>query len=254
MSSPTWTPGALESETRGYEGEGWRFVEVQHLVSTLKLVDTLAEQSLLEELIEQTKPTLPEDCRHLDYLLSTPFRYDAPYPAGSRFRRAGRTPGVFYASEEADSAVAEVVFYRLLFFAESPGTPWPRDAIEFTAFATAVATVRALDLTVPPLAADRTSWIDPVDYEPCQALADSARYAGVELIRYESVRDPHAGCNLAVLACRAFSEASPIERTTWRIRFGGAGVQAICEFPHQGLEFTLETFPDSRLAPLRLRA
>ena len=90
--------------------------------------------------------------------------------------------------------------------------------------------------------------------ESCQDLADSARYAGVELIRYESVRDPHAGRNLAVLACKAFSEASPIERKTWRIRFGGAGVQAICEFPYQGLEFTLDTFSDPRLASLRLRA
>ena len=254
MSSPTWTPGALESETSGYEGGGWRFVEAQHLVSTLKLADTLAEQSLLEELIEQTKPAIPEDCRHLDYLLSTPFRYDAAYPTGSRFRRAGRTPGVFYASEEAETAVTEIVFYRLLFFAESPGTPWPRDAIEFTAFATAIATVRALDLTVPPLAADRALWIDPVNYEPCQDLADSARHAGVELIRYESVRDPHAGSNLAVLACKAFSEANPIERKTWRIQFGNAGVQAICEFPYQGLEYTLETLGDPRLASLRLRA
>ena len=253
MSSPTWTPGALESETSPYEGGGWRFVEAQHLVSTLKLTDTLAERSLLEELIEQTKPVVPKDCRHLDYLLSTPFRYDGPYPTGSRFRRAGRTPGVFYASEEAESAVAEIVFYRLLFFAESPGTPRPRDAIEFTAFTAALATVRALDLTVPPLVANRTSWIDPVNYEACRNLADSARHAGVELIRYESLRDPHSGSNLAVLACKAFSEANPIERKTWRIQFGNAGIQAICEFPYRGLEYTLETFGDPRLASLRLR-
>ena len=231
MSSPTWTPGALESETRGYKGEGWRFVEAQHLVSTLKLVDTLAERSLLEELIEQTKPAIPEDCRHLDYLLSTPFRYDAPYPTGSRFRRAGRTPGVFYASEEAESAVAEIVFYRLLFFAESPGTPWPRDAIEFTAFATAIATVRALDLTVPPLAADRTSWIDPVDYEPCQDLADSARHAGIELIRYESVRDPHAGCNLAVLACKAFPKRAPSSERRGAFALGAPGSRPSASSP-----------------------
>jgi len=32
--------------------------------------------------------------------------------SGSRFRRAGRTPGVFYASETCDIAVAEIVFYR----------------------------------------------------------------------------------------------------------------------------------------------
>ena len=43
---------------------------------------------------------------------------DAPYPIGSRFRRAGRTAGVFYAAESPETAVAEMAFYRLLFFAE----------------------------------------------------------------------------------------------------------------------------------------
>src|SRR5438552_11150402 len=104
----------------------------------MKLVDTLAEQSVLESIVDASKPPLPPECRHLDYLLATPFRYGAPYPKGSRFRRAGNTPGVFYASERPTTAVAEMAFYRLLFFAESPDTPWPKDAAEFTAFQAAV--------------------------------------------------------------------------------------------------------------------
>ena len=88
MSSPIWMPAALSSEFRSYEGRCWRLVEAQHRVSTLKLVDTLDEQSLLEDMIEATKPAIPPECRELDYLLATPFRYGAPYPLGSRFRRA----------------------------------------------------------------------------------------------------------------------------------------------------------------------
>jgi hypothetical protein len=53
----------------------------------MKLTDNVAEQVLLESLIESTKPTIPPECSHLDFLLFTPFRY-APYPQGSRFRRA----------------------------------------------------------------------------------------------------------------------------------------------------------------------
>ena len=49
------------------------------MVSTLKLVDTLAEQALLEDILEESKPPVPPECRHLHYLLSTPFRYGAPY-------------------------------------------------------------------------------------------------------------------------------------------------------------------------------
>ena len=118
MSSSTWTPAALSSDARGLAGTCWRLVEAQHHVSTLKLVDSVDEQELLEELIETTKPPLPPECRGLHYLLSTPFRYGSVYPTGSRFRRAGLTEGVFYASETPQTAVAEMAFYRLLFFAE----------------------------------------------------------------------------------------------------------------------------------------
>src|SRR5207245_1957253 len=89
--------------------------------------------------------------RHLHYLLFTPFRYGAPYPAGSRFRRAGLTPGVFYGSEDAATAIAEMAFHRLLFFAESPHTPWPQNDVEYTKFRVALKTAagRALRLRAP---------------------------------------------------------------------------------------------------------
>jgi hypothetical protein len=134
MSSNTWTPEELSSEFRALAGRCWRAVEARHYVSTLKLTDTHEEQSRLEELIEATKPRIPEECRHLPYLLSTPFRYGAPYPTGSRFRRAGLTAGVFYAAEFSRTAIAELTFYRLLFFAESParpGQPIPANTLLF---------------------------------------------------------------------------------------------------------------------------
>ena len=89
----------------------------------MKLVDTLAEQALLEQWLDESKPPVPPDCRHLHYLLATPFRYGAPYPQGSRFRRPGLTAGVFYASRTPATAMAELAFHRLLFFAESRHTP-----------------------------------------------------------------------------------------------------------------------------------
>lgn len=251
MLSPTWTPDALSSEFQIYGNTCWRLVEAQHQVSTLKLVDSLAEQALLEDLIETSKPDLPVECGHLNYLLATPFRYGAEYPKGSRFRRAGKTPGVFYAAERPDTAIAEMAFYRLLFFAESPETPWPGDAADYTAFAASVSTQSLIDLTIPPLAQDRQAWTSPTDYEPCQALADAARVAGAEIIRYQSVRDPIQGANLAVLTCQAFSASEPLDRQTWRVRLGASGVQAICEFPPYAVEFDRHAFAsDPRIAAL----
>lgn len=248
MSQPIWTPDALRSEVKPYHGIAWRFVEAQHRVSTLKLVDSLAEQALLEDVLEDAKPRVPEDCQHLDYLLATPFRY-RPYPSGSRFRRAGLTPGVWYGSEPPETAAAEMVFYRFLFYADSPETPFPDDAAEYTAFAASVATEVALDLMAGELAAQEAVWMHPTDYGPCQDLADAARTIGAEILRYRSVRDPRRGANLAVLVCRAFAAPQPVERQTWRIRISANGGQAIREHPRLGIEFPTSAFDaDPRLA------
>ena len=247
MSRPILTPDALRSEARPFNGQAWRFVEAQHRVSTLKLVDSLAEQAALEDILEETKPPVPEECRHLDYLLSTPFRY-RPYPNGSRFRRAGLTPGVWYGAERPETAAAEMVFYRFLFYAESPDTPFPDDAAEYTAFCVDLATPVSLDLTSGALGADHPRWTHLTDYAPCQQLAETAREIGAEVIRYASVRAPDNGANLAVLTCRAFAAPQPIDRQTWRIRIGHAGAQAIREHPRLGLEFGRDIFaPDPRL-------
>lgn len=146
----------------------------------MKLVDTLDEQALLEDEIEATKPPLPPDCARLDYLLATPFRYGR-YPGNSRFRREGYSPGVFYASEVVETAVAETAFYRLLFFSESPGTPWPRNALEFTAFESRYATKRGIDLLAQPFARHAEHWTHLTDYTACLALADAAHQAGIEI-------------------------------------------------------------------------
>ncbi len=240
MSSPTWTAAALSSERRRLSGRCWRVVEAQHRVSTMKLVDTLAEQEALEAVLERSKPPVPAPCRHLHYLLLTPFRYGAPYPRGSRFRRAGVTPGVFYGSRTPATAIAELSFHRLLFFAESPGTPWPANPGEFTAFAVELRSRAALDLSASPLDRDRAQWTHRTNYEACQGLADHARDAGVEVLRYESARDPGRGVNLAILACRAFRLHGPVEQQTWRVDFSSSGARALCTFPEQRLEFSRE--------------
>ena len=140
MSSTISTRDELSSNRKKASGRCWRVVEAQNQISTTKLTDTSAEQHALELLIEETKPPVPAESRHLNFLLSTPFRYGAAYPRGSRFRRAGFTPGVFYASERVETAIAELCFFRLLFFSESPDTKWPANAGEYTAFATKYAT------------------------------------------------------------------------------------------------------------------
>jgi hypothetical protein len=245
----TWTPAALSREHRRLSGTCWRLVEGQHVVSTMALVDTLDEQTLLEQLIDDSKPAVPAECRGLHYLLSTPFRYGAPYPAGSRFRRAGLMPGVFYASSTIATAVAEMSYRRLLFFAESPDTPWPANAVDHTAFSVRFSTRHGLDLTSSPFDPDAKAWTNPIDYGKCHSFADAAREAGTQVLKYQSARAD--GINVALLACGAFSSREPLERQVWRIHTAASGVRAICAFPEQRLAFDRAAFArDPRIAAM----
>jgi hypothetical protein len=251
MALPTWTHDALRSEQYAAEQTCWRCVEAQHIVSTLSLVDTLEDQTLLEEILEETKPPVPRDCERLHYLYMTPFRYGL-YPSGSRFRRAGRTPGVYYVSEHVETAVIETAFHILLFYAESPATPFPANPSEHTVFDVPVSTSAAIDLTQPPWVHAAHLWCGTADYDGCQSLEQAARENDIELIRYLSVRDPTGRCNAVLLGCAAFAAPAPSRRQSWRILLNRAGVHAIGGGGEARLSLGTDTFAkDPRLADFR---
>lgn len=236
MSLPTWTPGALKSEAKFWRGKAWRLVEAQNIISTRKLVENVHEQNILDDILDRSKPQVPEACQHLDFLLFTPFRY-RPYPHGSRFRPAGITDGVFYAAQEYETAVAELAHYRMKFYRESPGLNAPDNAPDYTAFQVDLKTPFALDLTADPFVQYQDFWTRDKDYGPCQALAEIVREAGIEIILSRSLRDPSGRKNVNVLSCAAFTKPNPIQMQTWRILANGSSATAYCQSPNTTLEF-----------------
>jgi len=188
----------------------WRAVEAQHHVSTNVLVDTLAEQAELERLLEESKPA-PAASRDLHWLLSTPFRYP-PLAGGSRFRGPA-DPGVWYGADEIRTACAEVGYWRWRFLRASPQlSALP---VRAQTLFRAAAAGRTIDLRLPPLDAARARFTSPADYSATQSYARRARQAGVEILRYESVRDPqHAGAAV-LFTPAAFSAVAPLELQTW---------------------------------------
>lgn len=229
---------ALASERCDLSTDAWRVVESQSQVATMKVVDSLDEQAILEAELDGSKPVVPVSCIRLDYLLATPFRY-APYPHGSRFRRARQREGCFYCSEQVETAVAESAFYHLKFFLASPGTQLVQNPQERTAFRVSVSTSLAIDLTAQPLSNDHATWLNPNNYGPCQDFADLAREAQAEVIRYESVRDPGHRANLAVLSPNALACNSPTSHQTWRLLLRRDRVDAMREMPRVNLSFDL---------------
>jgi RES domain len=218
----TWTPRELESNSRRYSRKLWRVVESQHAVSTLRLVDSLAEQAALESILEESKPNLAENTEHLHYLLATPFRYRSQY--GSRFRRAFDA-GVFYGAEQLRTALAEKCFWLSQFMRDSlelhDVKPLPQ-----TAFVAAVSG-KAIDLLQTPWLDSRNRWTQRDDYSATQFLAAAVREAEIALIRYESVRDPEQGACVAVLGPRAFKNPPPLQLQQWFVAVSTAHVTCI---------------------------
>jgi len=247
MALPIWIPDALRSEPKPLDQGYWRCVEAQHVVSTMRLVDTQDEQSLLEDILEDTKPPVPPDCKHLDYLYSTPFRYGL-YPKGSRFRRAGQTPGVYYVSEHQETALVETAFHLLLFYSDSPDTPFPKQPSKHTAFNVPVKTSKSIHLASPPFNQARDLWKHPTNYEPCQSLEEVAREAGIEIITHASVREPSARTNAAILTCAAFADKKPSLFKGWSLLFNKTGLHAFSDLNDARFSLGPEAFSnDQRL-------
>lgn len=211
MSSNIWTPHAVLSEAFAWASLAWRMVEAQHVASTMKLVDSEAEQSLLEALLDSHKPPYAANTAHLDYLLATPFRYPTR-TGGSRFR-GPNDPGVFYAAETVRTAAAELGYWRWRFLTDSPALR-RIEPVPHTAFQVSLAT-QAIDLRNPPFNQDPV-WQHKTNYQPTQALAVTARSVNLGAIIYHSVRDPQPAWCVALLTPQAFTEHAPRpEKQTW---------------------------------------
>jgi hypothetical protein len=195
---------------RPYSSEVWRVVEGQHVNSTRKLVDSLAEHELLERLLDDKKPTMPAECTHLHYLLSTPFRYP-PLKYGSRFGTR-RERSLWYGAEEVSTALAETAFYRLWFLRDTAAKLAPLES-EFTAFNVRVESARGVDLTVEPFSGKRADISSKTKFTVPQQLGADMRAANVEAFRYFSARQ-EGGINVGVLSCKAFS-GSPLREQHW---------------------------------------
>ena len=213
-----WKARSFETGVRARSAALWRGVEAQHIVSTMRLADNAAEQRVLEELLETSKPAVPPDAASQHYLLFTPFRYRSPI--ASRFRRA-HDAGVWYGAEELRTACGEVAYWKWRFLMDSE--PLRESALhtEHTFFQAKVRG-RCADLTQPPWSGATRAWTHKSDFAACQALAVEARLRELGWIRYAAVRVAGGSCG-AVLKPQALLLAEPFEQQTWACKTTAAG-------------------------------
>ena len=173
MSPPTWTPDALSSEARSYARSLWRVVEAQHRASTMRITDTLEEQAILEDLIEEVKPPMPPECRRpaLPPVHAVPLRALSPrlaLPPGAPARRrvlrlrAGRD------RDRRDRLLPPAVPPR----GAGGAAARPADRAHRVS-GRAPRPTRLIDLTAAALRARRRGLAPSGRLRPCQDLADA---------------------------------------------------------------------------------
>ncbi len=205
------------------EGELVRIVESQEKIATNAIVESLDEQSLLEELLEKSKPVAVPETAGLHYLLSTPFRYP-PLNHGSRFGTR-YTPSLFYGSRDLKPALAETAYYRLVFWSGMKiPPPSGKLTTEHTAFGAGYSVKNGLRLQETPFQTYHKQLTDPASYDDSQLLGNRMREAGIEAFEYTSARDPENGVNIALFHPAAFSRPRPIWQEPWLCETASGGV------------------------------
>jgi hypothetical protein len=206
-SPPAYDVAWFRSGVRTRSASLWRGVEAQHIIATMKLVDNAAEQHLLEELLEASKPPAPAAAH---YLLFTPFRYRPSY--ASRFRPA-HSPGLWYGAEELETACAEVAYWKWRFLMDSAALVESALHTQHTFFQAEVSG-RCINLVARPWNESAEHWQHASDYSAGQQLAAAAREHEVAWIRYASVRKSKGICG-AALTPGCLSLKSGFAQQTW---------------------------------------
>ncbi|NND82334.1 MAG: RES family NAD+ phosphorylase [Gammaproteobacteria bacterium] len=216
MRSPD--PDYFNSRTRlkHFGANVWRMVETQETAATLKLVETMEEQQLLEQLLDEVKPPYRPGTESRHYLIKTAFRYP-PLKYGSRFGTRAM-PSFFYASEQSDTVLAETAYYRFVFMHDMAEPYAAGLDSRHSMFRVTAKTDRCLDLSGKKYAALRSQLTDPVDYRLCQQIGKWAvEEKAVEIIRFESARLAQS-YNVAIASPTAIRSRAPNEIQSWLCR------------------------------------
>ncbi|MDA8663478.1 RES family NAD+ phosphorylase [Porticoccaceae bacterium] len=230
----TWSACNGPSHITKIASEVFRVCESQEDVATMNLVGSLADQSLLEDMIERSKPGRLVG----HYLVSTPFRYP-PLQHGSRFGSKFE-PSLFYGSESLLGCFTETAYYRFLFLNAYATQHDLQNG--YTSFSIKAVSEFSIDLTKAPFVTFSKDLRSPSHYSVTQALGTEMRNAGVKLIRFHSARSVKSDIiNIGLF------DSSPVITTPnsvcqWSCHTRKDSVEFLAQDRSGGLSFSLSDF------------
>lgn len=218
----------------------FRLVESQEEIATNQLVSSLERQSVLEEMLESTKPPLRQGTQRLHYLLATPFRYP-PLKYGSRFGTRAE-PSLFYGSLGLPTVLAEAAYYRFVFWRGMTVPPRGKLDTQHTLLTSEYRTQLGLRLQEPPFDVVKDLLTAPDDYRTTQALGSKMRVAGIEAFEFPSARDPDGGINVALYTPDAFPNDGPSSTEPWMCELTGTHAKFSARRGRLVHDFPIEMF------------
>ncbi len=243
MSKDIWAECEGKNHISTLKETAWRLVEAQEITATRRLVDSLEEQIILEDIIENAKPPLSK--RYLEYhpLLHTPFRYP-PLKYGSRFG-SPLEHSLWYGSTQPATTMAEKAYYQFHFLRAS-SADFGMVELRLTLFSANVKTEKGVSLLKKPFAEHKQTISSPDSYHRSQLLGAAMREDGVEAFTYQSARDPNDGVNIALFTPKAFMHKSPTANSfqSWQCIANKELIEfiRICAIELESLSFNINTF------------
>lgn len=215
MSLDVWKECNGVTNIRAINETAWRFVALQEKISTRKLVDSIEEQNVLDELIEKSKPTLAIAQTKFHPLLYTPFRCP-PLKHGSRFGKRTE-PSLWYGSLNIEAVMAEKAFYQLSLINASD-VIFGIVSSPVNIFSVKLKIVNGVKLNEEPFIKYKDQISSPINYEVSQLLGARMRANNLDGFTFISARDKKMGVNVGLLKINAFANQNPDEGSfqTWQ--------------------------------------
>lgn len=180
MRAESWHPDWLHTHRTELSMEGaWRGVETQHIAASMKLVDSLEEFDLLEQMLEESKPPAVPTHTPKHFLLLSPFRY---FPQHSSRFRPGQQSGLWYGASTLQGACSEIAYWRMRFILDSAGLTSGGALVTEHTFYQATVRGQAINLMEAPWVDLSHLWKHPTDYSGTHKLTEAAIQAGVQWI------------------------------------------------------------------------
>ena len=220
-----WKGLIEESGMSKISGSMFRIVESQEQVATMGLVDSLEEQLLLEQMIEETKPK--DENKDIHYLLSTPFRYP-PLEWGSRFGSKTEA-SLFFGSKSITTLMCEAAYYRFVFWMGMSTPPSSKLRTQHTVLLIDYKSKYGAQLQLDLFVQHKSVLMDPGNYKDTQKLGNAMRVFGIKAFEYISARDPEERVNVALFDIEALASKKPVDTTQWFCETDGDQVLFRCD-------------------------